>query len=216
MGQRKPLQGSRKSHQECPHETKFETSNVEVKSFPAKVSFLPDKLLKKKKTLQDQRTWVLFMILFFDANHVFFLPAAAYQKTPPTCSKRSSSLATAVIARQCAGATSDLRGKPRSCTCQGNQRRQRQAPQPPHRHPVRLPRVRRSLKRWFPTGSVDDTFGYIRMKFHYASGATCFTLAKGSCCDTIHHPRCNVWELLDFISESHVAGNVLGPRDSIL
>ena len=31
---------------------KFETSNVEVKSFPAKVSFLPEKLLKKKTSCQ--------------------------------------------------------------------------------------------------------------------------------------------------------------------
>lgn len=62
----------------------------------------------------------------------------------------------------------------------------------------------------FSTGSVDDTFGHTDV-FHFASGATCFTPAKGSCCDTIHHPRCNVWELLDFISESHVGGNVLGP-----
>ena len=133
------------------------------------------------------------MIFFFDANHVFFSTSCCLQKTPPTCSKRSSSLATAVIARQCAGATSDLRGKPRSCRCQGNPRRQRHAPQPPRRHPdhpVRVPRFPAFVQALLSQrGSVDDTFGYIRMKFHYASGATCFTLAKGSCCDTIHHAR---------------------------
>ena len=119
---------------------KFETSNVEVKSFPAKVPSLPDKLLKKTNTPESTNLGPFYDIVLWCESCFFFYQLLPTKKHPPPALRGLRPLRLQSLRANAQALRATSVGSPRSCRCQGNPRRQRHAPQPPRRHPVRVPR----------------------------------------------------------------------------